>query len=154
EVGADFSFDALVTEAASLDALRQRFGRLDRIGAVGTSPAAILVRDRDANPAKVEPDPIYGTAIANTWTLLVEHAVDGVVDFGVEPLQAALDEIEDLAPYLAPAGEAPVLLPAHLDVLCQTAPAPAPEPDVQPFLHGKDRSVPEVQVVWRADLDP
>ncbi len=154
EVGADFSFDALVTEAASLDALRQRFGRLDRMGTAGTSPASILVRERDAEPGKAEPDPIYGAAIANTWTLLEAHAVDGRVDFGVEPLEAMLGGLEDLGPCLAPAPEAPVLLPAHLDLLCQTAPAPVPEPDVQLFLHGKDRGAPEVQVTWRADLDP
>ncbi|MGH8953056.1 MAG: type I-G CRISPR-associated helicase/endonuclease Cas3g [Acidimicrobiia bacterium] len=152
EVGADFSFEALVTEVASLDALRQRFGRLDRMGVAGTSPATILVRDRDAKPDKADPDPIYGTALANTWQLLEEQSQDDVIDFGVEQIRSTLEQVDDLSPYLAPAPDAPVLLPAHLDMLCQTSPAPEPEPDVQLFLHGKGRGVPEAQVVWRADL--
>ncbi len=154
EVGADFSFDALVTEAASLDALRQRFGRLDRMGEAGVSPAAILVRDRDVERDNVESDPIYGTALANTWKLLQDCAADNFVDFGVNALQSAIDQIDDLSPYLAPAPDAPVLLPAHLDLLCQTSPRPEPEPDVQLYLHGKDRGAQEAQVVWRADLVP
>lgn len=156
EVGADFSFEAVVTEAASLDALRQRFGRLDRTGAAGTSSAAILIRDRDSDPANAKPDPVYGSALARTWQLLKkksERHGDGVkIDFGIEAMRRALDEVEDLTPYLAPTTDAPVLLPAHLDLLCQTAPPPHPEPDVQQYLHGAGRGAPEVQVVWRADL--
>lgn len=151
EVGADFSFDALVTEAASLDALRQRFGRLDRMGQAGVSAAAIVARDRDVRD-EAEPDPIYGTALATTWKLLRKWAADSIVDFGVEPLRSAIDQIDDLSPYLAPAPDAPVLLPAYLDLLCQTSPRPEPEPEVQLFLHGKERGTPEAQVVWRTDL--
>jgi CRISPR-associated endonuclease/helicase Cas3 len=158
EVGADFSFDALVTECASLDALRQRFGRVNRMGLPGAAPATILIRNEDAQGS--EPDPIYGTALSAVWRLLSETATavaEGkkqqlVIDFGVESLDAALNDVEDFSPYLAPRPDAPILLPAHLDFLVQTAPTPHPEPDIQPFLHGKDQGAPEARVIWRADL--
>lgn len=154
EVGADFSFDALVTECASLDALRQRFGRLARLGSETPAPAAILIRDRDADPD--EPDPIYGRALSETWKWLHGQAVRDpggclVLDMGADALEARLRDVEDLSPLLAPSPDAPVLLPAHLDLLCQTAPAPHPEPDVSLYLHGQP-GPPEASVVWRCDL--
>jgi CRISPR-associated endonuclease/helicase Cas3 len=153
EVGADFSFDALVTEAASLDALRQRFGRLDRMGTAKTSPAVILIRGRDVDPNESEPDPLYGSALAKTWELLATKAGDArTIDFGIEALRKTLEDVDDFAPYLAPAEDAPILLPAHLDLLCQTSPLPHPEPGMQQYLHGVGRGEPEAQVVWRADL--
>ena len=69
EVGADFSFDALVTECASLDALRQRFGRLARLGKPEISNAFIMV----AESALTESDPIYGNALRATWEFLWEN---------------------------------------------------------------------------------
>lgn len=160
EVGADFSFDALVTEAASLDALRQRFGRLNRLGGVLSAPGAILIRAADTKVG--DSDPVYGNAMTTCWGLLRELAEireDGdreadVIDFGVDALDTRLAEVEELGPYLAPISRAPMLLPAHLDLLSQTAPQPPVQPDIQIYLHGTDRGTPEVRVVWRADLDP
>lgn len=60
EAGADFDFDALVTEAASLDSLRQRFGRVDRLGKYGNAEG-VIVHDQS-----VKEDPIYGKAIVET----------------------------------------------------------------------------------------
>ena len=60
EAGADFDFDALVTEAASLDSLRQRFGRVDRLGE-HKKAEGIIVYDKSATE-----DPIYGKAIGET----------------------------------------------------------------------------------------
>ena len=158
EVGADFSFDALVTEAASLDALRQRFGRLNRMGRPGVAPAAILIREPDTKQDQT--DPVYGTSIPECWRLLIERAtcvteqprVRKTIDFGFDALEKVLSAVEDITPCLAPRPNAPFLLPAHLDLLCQTAPTPQPEPDIQLFLHGIDRGIPEVRIVWRADL--
>lgn len=162
EVGADFSFDALVTEAASLDALRQRFGRLNRLGNPETAPATILIREADAKPDRN--DPIYGRAVAECWQLLTELAdtkKEGKnerkeINFGFDALAERLADIEPekLGSCLAPHPNAPFLLPAYLDLLCQTAPAPRLEPDVRLFLHGIDRGIPEIRLVFRADLPP
>jgi CRISPR-associated endonuclease/helicase Cas3 len=154
EVGADFSFDALVTECASLDALRQRFGRLARFGSEDPAPAVIVVREDDVEPR--EPDPVYGRALSDTWEWLEEQATphrDGrsVIDMGVAALQARVDALEDVTPLLAPSPNAPMLLPAHLDLLCQTAPPPHPEPDISLYLHGGPGPA-EVSVIWRCDL--
>lgn len=156
EVGADFDFHALVTECASLDALRQRFGRLNRVAARQEGEAVIVIRANQTDPAPDESDadPVYGNSIANTWKWLNQNAVDGVFDFGVASVQSLTDEMttETLTQLNAPAPDAAVLLPAHLDLWCQTSPRPEPDPDPAPFLHGPSRGVPNVQVVFRADL--
>ena len=146
EVGADLDFDGLVTECASLDALRQRFGRLNRMGRPIEARAVILVRGDQAGDRG--DDPVYGEALTKTWNWLNEHKDDnGEVDFGIAYLPDGDSSLN------APSVDAPVMLPAHVDCWAQTAPEPQPSPDVAPFLHGPREGVADVQVCWRADLD-
>ncbi|RDI75575.1 CRISPR-associated helicase Cas3 [Gaiella occulta] len=155
EVGADLDFDALVTEIAPLDSLRQRFGRLDRLGDLGETRAVIIAR-KASIAAKAE-DPIYGTALRSTWRWLESLLPSGraksrEIDLGVRALERRLPAGDELRALLAPRTSAPVLLPAHLDRLAQTSPRPAVEPEPALFLHGDDAEPPDVQVVWRVDL--
>ncbi len=155
EVGADLDFDGLVTECASLDALRQRFGRLNRAGRAVEARATVVVRadQTSLREGDTTGDPIYGTALAETWQWLKERAYKDVIDFGYEAMDALLlhdvDEIDKLRQRSA---DAPVMLPAHVDAWVQTSPTPTPDPDPAIFLHGPDRGSPEVQVCWRTDL--
>ncbi|TWT29173.1 helicase Cas3 [Posidoniimonas corsicana] len=154
EVGADYDFDVLVTECASLDALRQRFGRLNRGGRLIEARATIL-----SGGAKKD-DPIYGDAQKATWDWLHERKNDdGVVDFGIDAFnnllrsegEAAVIPPELLAP--SAHADAPVMLPVYVDFWRQTSPRPTPDPDVGLFLHGPERTATDVRVCWRADLD-
>ncbi len=155
EVGANLDFDAMVTECASLDALRQRFGRLNRSGRPIQAKGVVVIRaDQQSSNS---PDPIYGEALKNTWQQLERWGQNGQVDFGVVAMDRLWRSLspEERERLLYQAPEAPVLLPAHLDLLVQTSPPPHSSPDVAIFLHGPQRSVPEVHVCWRADLpDP
>lgn len=150
EVGANLDFDLLVTECASLDALRQRFGRLNRMGRDIQAQAAIVVRADQAE--KSEDDPVYGAALANTWLWLKQHAEKDIIGFGIAELTPRLPDGAPLAELNAPSVHAPVMLPAHVDALAQTAPEPWPSPDVALFLHGPKSGPADVQVCWRADL--
>ncbi|MEK7751296.1 MAG: type I-U CRISPR-associated helicase/endonuclease Cas3 [Acidobacteriota bacterium] len=151
EVGADLDFDGLVTEAAPLDSLRQRFGRLDRLGEKKSSRAVIL-RPKRAKAGEW----IYGEALESAWKWLNAHAelVDGrpVIDFGVRRMKEGFERHGEASLNTASEG-GPLMLPAYVDAWVQTNPAPAAEPDVAPFLHGKKAlQAADVQVVWRADL--
>jgi len=161
EVGADLDVDALVTEACPLDSLRQRLGRLDRLGQRGWSPVRILCRkelepkmskEDASSDAELPEDIIYGKALARTWQWLKRRAKTGSddeIELGSSGLEMPPDSIDD---YLAPTEDAPVMFPAYCDLWVQTGPMPEESPDPSWFLHGTTDAVPDVQLVWRADL--
>jgi CRISPR-associated endonuclease/helicase Cas3 len=187
EVGADYDFDVLITECASLDALRQRFGRLNRGGRPIEARAVVVVKDKDVKPDgslddEKPLDPIYGNALARTWNWLWERddaenppdvaetpskpskakaklaTETRTIDFGIDAFDRLLHEQtgDTRVPkkLLSPSAfsRAPVMLPAYVDFWCQTFPIPVPDPDVALFIHGEQRSEPDVQVCWRVDL--
>ncbi len=103
EVGADFDFHALVTECASLDALRQRFGRLNRVAKRETAKAVVVIRGDQTEPPEKEgdSDPIYGNSMPLTWKWLNAHK-DGEtdkelpwIDFGVASIRQKWDTTSD-----------------------------------------------------------
>ena len=146
EVGADFDFDAMATELAPLDCLRQRFGRLNRLGARAESPAAIVWAESDLKTAEKRL-PFYGEATRETADYLQAQAVDGVVDFGVFAQQEQkAPSRECFAPTQSPAP----LLPAYLKMWFSTNPRPSADPTPSLFLRGEP-SPAETQIVWRAD---
>ena len=151
EVGADFSFDALITECAPVDSLRQRFGRLDRRGnylvRVGTSARARILGVRSDMKAK-KPDPVYGNATRETWNELSRRF--GTRDFDVGPASPDLGDFPSAAS--APARQAPLLLDTHMEAWTQTRPEPIVQPPLDPFLHGLGQTNnADVTVVWRYD---
>lgn len=147
EAGADLDFDVLVTECASFDALKQRFGRLNRLGESARCSGVVLVRGDRVS----EDDPIYGAALAKTWAWLNNHANErDQIDFGIGALDSASETTGGL---VAQRADAPVLLPAHLDMWVQTSHPPDPDPHVSLWLHGPRGAEPEVHIVWRADID-
>ncbi|HUA87640.1 MAG TPA: type I-U CRISPR-associated helicase/endonuclease Cas3, partial [Bryobacteraceae bacterium] len=167
EVGANLDFDYLVTEIAPLDTLRQRFGRVDRLGRRNdrlqylgdraAMPGMILATaaqiEGDGNEAKFE-DRVYGHALHRTWMWLNERGLADprCVDFGIDAMDSILPEGEDLARLCQNVSRAFPLLPAYLDILAQTNPPPQPEPEIAAFLHGMTQAAPDVTLVWRRDL--
>ena len=150
EVGADFSFDALVTECAAVDSLRQRFGRLDRRGTHSERtgcPAQAWIIGLRSVVGSTKPDPIYRESVRATWEELERRCEDdGLIDIG----PTALRDFPDNA--AAPRTSAPLLLRTYLDAWVQTRPEPIVQPSVDWFLHGIDRNRPaDVSVLWRSD---
>ncbi len=102
EAGADIDFDALVTEAASLDSLRQRFGRVDRLGKYGNAEGVIVwdtcaklkeeLKRRGEKPSLADDDPIYGKAIVETVKWFKEQQKERL-----KKLKGELKQLKDKA---------------------------------------------------------
>ncbi len=150
EVGADLDFDAMITEVAPVDSLRQRFGRVDRLGQLSSAgtPAQVFLVGAQQQTKQSHDDPIYGTALTATWREL--ERCHGTEVFDVGPLSACLPGGPE---YQAPSLDAPLLLDSHLDVLVQTNPSPEADLDIARWLHGPQDAPPDVNLVWRADID-
>ncbi len=160
EAGADLDFDALVTEIAPLDCLRQRFGRVNRMGRPLEVRATVLA-STDQIKKSAPADPIYGDALRSTWTLLLEKsraqgrvkAVRHIVDFGIEQSAIWVPKGKALKEYIAPRKNAPVLLPNAIQFWSRTSPISDIDPEVALYLHGPETGAGDVEIVWRADLD-
>ena len=149
EVGADFTFDALVTECAPVDSLRQRFGRLDRRGTYTERtgcPAQAWIIGPTSVVRSRKPDPIYGESSRVTWEELERRYDDRRLNVG--PL--FLRDFPDNA--IAPRTSAPLLLKTHMDTWVQTRPEPLVQPSIDWFLHGIDQNCSaDVSILWRWD---
>ena len=147
EAGADFDFDGMVSEACPIDALRQRVGRLNRLGSAAES-RLILIK-----PAEAKDVPPYGESPGVTWRFLSKHAKTQakrkIVDLGDQGWNLLRDQVPEEARSARPA---PVtFLEPHLRMLSRTSPRPFIEPDIDLLLHGRERAVAAVSLVWRRE---
>lgn len=145
EAGADLDFDVLVTECASLDALVQRFGRLDRRGEYKAAHGIIAAR-ADHLGARAN-DLVYGEALSATWDYLT--SVGASLDLG---RAEALRRGAPPSCFTAPVPEL-TLTSRTLDLLSCTSGTPTPAPSVALHLRGDAPGTPEVSIVWRRELD-
>jgi CRISPR-associated endonuclease/helicase Cas3 len=144
EAGADFDFDGMVSEACPIDALRQRLGRLDRLGRRGES-RCILIR-----PENIKDVPPYGAAPDAAWRWLQKHATKKAINLGAEGWDAISEPVPEEARSARPQ---PVsFLEPHLRMLARTSPRPRVEPDIDLLLHGPKRAPGAVFLVWRHDI--
>ncbi|MCK1817233.1 type I-U CRISPR-associated helicase/endonuclease Cas3 [Streptomyces sp. XM4011] len=166
EVGWDISFGAMFTEVPSADALIQRLGRVDRRGGYGHAPVIVARTHAAAKPEEEGRIPVYGAAAARTWEWLAgntatvkpgDQALAGALGPGVglevnpTTLPGLLEGV-DLAAMTAKRADIPAVHATLLASWARTSPEPVPDQDVHPFLHCLDTSVPDVQIIWRADL--
>ena len=146
EVGADFDWDAMVTDLAPLPAMFQRFGRLNRRGLLEEALAAII---RAKEPGVYAPEDLEVS-----WEWLRKHAEGKGKKATVNMSPLRLEELRmagDVPSHELP--PSPAIPPRYLELWAHTSPpSPHPDPDVAPYLHGDAPGSADVSIVWRADL--
>lgn len=139
EVGADLDFDGLVTEAASLSSLRQRFGRLDRLGKKPTSPAAILWDGKKTTP-------VYGESAGRTFDWL-RDAMGDTPDMSTASISDALTKSPPTESLDPDSELGPAVSGDLIETWQQTNPRPLWDVPVGDYIDPSDDTT--VSLVWR-----
>lgn len=157
EVGADIDADYLITEICPVDVLKQRLGRLDRLGELGISSAICLIPEKldKMKTDSIDEDPVYGAALYYAWKWLKALLNDNdSIDVGIDAWDHYSKEMKSdvYRQAQSPSADAPVIYPDYIDLWVQTNPTPEAVPEPSLFLHGPERGDVDIQFVWRADL--
>jgi len=155
EVGANLDFDALVTEIAPLDSLRQRFGRLNRLGEKSSCNAVICGTTEQLLPHFNHP--VYRKTLSKTWKWLDSiqqgQGQKKYVDFGIESLSKHMNsKPPNLSLVCLPKLNAPLLMQQDLDLISKTNIQTPFDDSIPLFLHGEYEVGHEVNIVWRSDF--
>lgn len=150
EVGFDLNADHMVCDAAPIDSLIQRLGRVNRRGT--GEATVVLVREpvkmKDDKPAELEGIEL---AVANTFKLL-----DGVTDVSPQNLELKRTEWKDeyngaCSPEPATVELTDILLD-NWSMTTITEPMPG-RPPIAPWLRGiAEWEPPQTTIAWRAEL--
>ena len=144
EVGADFHFDGMVSELASFDALRQRFGRYNRRDLKVKPDTAVVVYDNDRD--------VYGDKKTDTWKALGEKfKTKKTGERFVVPNFSGLN-YEDYADCVSESLKPAWLSDGQIKVLSVTN-SEYGDIDISPLIHGVDGSTGDIGLVWRKDFD-
>lgn len=134
EVGADLDVDVLVTQAAGVRALVQRFGRLNRLGERPWAQGMIV--------GGADVDPVYGS---EPLDLIGRIGAGSTLDLSPATIATILGEPADEPPYL------PELLPHHLWEFAKTKPGTRRGTPPEVFFSGIEDPSRTVSVLWRAE---
>lgn len=159
EVGFDLNADHMVCDAAPIDSMIQRLGRVNRRGKGDANVRLFVVSpkmEKGGQPKKLEG---LELAIANTVALLRE-GMNGSDSLDVSPKNiSALKSSEGWKhKYAAACSPEPTMVDLTdilLDAWSMTsilAPMPG-RPDVAPWIRGIADELPQTTIAWRAELD-
>lgn len=161
EVGVDWTFDSVITEACPYPSLRQRIGRANRDGK-SVAPECAIVVGKEPSKIRKGTVAVYGAeCVTATTELLIARSSDDVVDMSLGAwIPANDDRSNDDAVYLDKKvwPETPRLATFHdgyLDVMANSYPTPWSDLPVSAFIESPDRpDTLDVLVCWREVLSP